>query len=63
MRRSLPLVAILGLPFGLMVISLIGLVGALIYDGAWDNIGWALLALTIGVALWAWLRTRIVHRR
>lgn len=63
MRRSLPLVAILGLPFGLMVLSLIGLVGALIYDGAWDDTGSALLAVTIGVAFWAWVRARIVHRR
>lgn len=63
MRRSFPLVAILGLPLLLMMLSLIGLVGALIYDGAWDVIGSALSGVVIGVAVWAWGRARIVHRR
>lgn len=62
MRRSFPLVAILGVPLLLMMISLIGLVGALIYDGAWDVIGSALLGGVIGVALWAWARARVAHR-
>ena len=62
MRRSFPLVAILGLPLLLMMLSLIGLVGALIYDGAWDAIGSALLGVVIGVALWAWVRARVGHR-
>jgi len=63
MRRSFPLVAILSVPLLLMILSLTGLVGALIYDGAWDVIGSALLGVTIGVALWAWVRARITHRR
>lgn len=63
MRRSLPLVAILGLPLVLMILSLTGLVGALIYDGAWDVIGSGLLAVVIGVILWAWVRARGGHRR
>lgn len=63
MRRSLPLFAILGAPLLLMILSLIGLVGALIYDGAWDVIGSALLGLVIIVALWAWIRAGIAHRR
>lgn len=62
MRRSLPLVAILGVPLLLVILSLIGLVGALIYDGAWDVIGSALLGVVIGVALWAWVRTKVTHR-
>ena len=62
MRRSLPLVAILGVPLLLMMLSLIGLVGALIYDGAWDVIGSALLGVVIGVAFWAWVRARVAHR-
>lgn len=62
MRRSLPLVAILGVPLLLMMLSLIGLVGALIYNGPWDVIGSALLGVVIGVALWAWVRARVGHR-
>ena len=62
MRRSFPLVAILGVPLLLMILSLIGLVGALIYDGAWDVIGSVLLGGVIGVALWAWVRARVGHR-
>ncbi len=62
MRRSFPLVAILGVPLLLVILSLTGLVGALIYDGAWDVIGSALLGVVIGVALWAWVRARVIHR-
>jgi hypothetical protein len=62
MRLSFPLVAILGVPLLLMILSLIGLVGALIYDGAWDVIGSALLGVVIGVALWARVRAKVTHR-
>jgi len=62
MRRSFPLFAILAVPLLLTILTLIGLFGALIYDGAWDVIGSALLGGVIGVALWAWVRARVGHR-
>lgn len=62
MRRLFPLFAILGVPLLLVTLSLIGLVGALIYDGAWDVIGSALLGVVIGVALWARVRASASHR-
>ena len=36
MRSHLSLTAILGIPLVLLGLSLIGLVGALLFDGAWD---------------------------
>ena len=45
--RHLSLPAIFALPVGLAVLSLTGLVGALLEDGAWDLIGSGLLATSV----------------
>ncbi|WP_162238772.1 DUF4175 domain-containing protein [Brevundimonas sp. Leaf363] len=45
-----------GWPVVLGVLSLVGLVGALLWDGAWDEIGAVLLGASIAAVVWA--RTR-----
>ncbi|WP_421730889.1 hypothetical protein [Brevundimonas sp.] len=50
--------AIFAIPLILGVLALIGLVGALLQDGAWDLIGSALLAAAVGVVVWARIRAR-----
>jgi cobalamin synthase len=56
-RRNRNLWAILGFPAALAVLSLTGLVGALLEDGVWDLAGAALLATCLVTILWArWIR-------
>lgn len=57
-RNNIGLAATFGVPLLLAVLGLIGLVGALLADGAWDGIGAGLLA----VALLAVVRARLGHR-
>ena len=57
-RRDLGPGAIFGAPLALAVLSLIGLVGALLADGAWDWIGAGLLALSLAGAAAARLARR-----
>jgi hypothetical protein len=57
-RKDLTLRAVFGVPLVLGVFSLIGLVGALLEDGAWDRIGAGLLATTVLAVLWARFRRR-----
>ena len=40
-----------------MALVLVGLVGALLGDGAWDWIGSALLATTVAAVAWALVRS------
>ena len=56
MRRKSSLFPIFAAPLALALLSLIGLVGALLADGPWDWIGAALLAATPGAVVWARLR-------
>ena len=52
MRPTPPLVRIFGVPALICVLSLFGLVAALIGDGAWDAAGWlGLLAPFAAIAL------------
>jgi hypothetical protein len=44
--------AIFAVPVLVAILSLIGLIGALLGDGVWDGIGW--LGLGAGVAVLAW---------
>jgi len=51
-----PAMRLWGWPIGLAVLSAIGLLSALLGDGAWDALSWAALALPVGVAAWHALR-------
>lgn len=57
-RKDLSLAAIFGAPIVLFVLSLVGLVGALLEDGLWDALGAAFLATTILAIAWALIRRR-----
>lgn len=50
-RRNLGLGAIFGVPLALAVLSLVGLVGALLADDIWDPLGAGLLATTFVAVL------------
>ena len=52
-HRALSLGAIFAAPVALFVLSLVGLIGALLEDGAWDWIGSALLATAVAAVVWA----------
>ena len=52
-RKDQSLAAIFAAPLLLAALSLTGLIGALLADGAWDVIGAALLAAPVAAILWA----------
>lgn len=52
-RRDLRLRAVFAAPLVLGVLSLIGLSGALLDDGAWDWLGALLLGSSLGAVVWA----------
>ena len=52
-RKDQSLAAIFAAPLALAVLSLTGLIGALLADGAWDWVGAALLATPVAAILWA----------
>lgn len=58
MRSALSLAAIFGAPLVLAVLSLTGLVGALLADGLWDGLGAGLLATTVVAIVWMRFRRR-----
>jgi len=45
-----------GWPVGLALLSAVGLLSALLGDGAWDALSWAALGLPVAVAAWHALR-------
>ncbi len=57
-RKDLSLWAIFGAPLVVGGLSLTGLIGALLDDGAWDWIGSALLGVCVVVTIWALVRRR-----
>lgn len=57
-RKDLSLWAIFRIPLLVGTFSLIGLVGALLDDGAWDWLGSAFLAVCVVVMGWALVRRR-----
>jgi len=57
-RKDLGLKAIFSAPIILFILSLIGLVGALLEDGLWDWLGAALLGTPLLVLVWALIRRR-----
>lgn len=56
MRSHLSLTAILGIPLVLLGLSLTGLVGALLFDGAWDLAFSGMVVIVIVTIVWAWTR-------
>tara|TARA_R110002051_G_scaffold132324_2_gene205957 strand:- start:108 stop:290 length:183 start_codon:yes stop_codon:yes gene_type:complete len=52
-RPNLSLGTIFRTPLVLACLSLIGLLGALLADGAWDLVGAGLLMIVIGTIVWA----------
>jgi len=52
-QKALGLGAIFAAPLALFVLSLVGLVGALLEDDAWDWIGSGLLATAVVALIWA----------
>jgi hypothetical protein len=57
-RRARRVWAVFGVPLVLGILALTGLVGALLYDGVWDGLGAALLAIAVAVVVWARFRRR-----
>ncbi|GLK48625.1 hypothetical protein GCM10017620_15980 [Brevundimonas intermedia] len=57
-RKDLSTWAIFGVPVVVFVLSLTGLVGALLGDGVWDAVFSILLASTVIVTVWALIRRR-----
>ena len=49
----LSLKALFAIPLSVAILSLIGLVGALLGDGVWDWVGWLGLGACVAVAGWA----------
>jgi hypothetical protein len=45
-----------GAPIALGVITIVGLLSALLGDGVWDLVSVAALAVPIGVIVWCWSR-------
>ncbi|MBI2262659.1 MAG: hypothetical protein HYU62_13465 [Caulobacterales bacterium] len=58
--RHFGLAAIFAVPAVVAVLSLIGLVAALIGDGVWNAIGWLGLGASVAVLVWALIVRR--HR-
>jgi len=57
-RKDLGLVAVFGAPAVIFVLSLIGLIGALVAEGVQDLFYSALLGSTVVVTVWALIRRR-----
>ncbi|GAW42172.1 hypothetical protein SH203_02587 [Brevundimonas sp. SH203] len=57
-RKDLSLRAIFAAPAILFVLTLTGLIGALLEDGLWDILGAALLTAWLIVLIWALVRRR-----
>ena len=62
-RRDLGLWSIFRLPLLIGVLSLVGLIGALLGDGLWDGLGAALLVGGLALATAAWARQRSTRAR
>lgn len=56
MSRSLP--QIFAIPAAVAAASVVGLVAALVGDGAWDVLSWLTLGLAVVLAAWFSLRRR-----
>lgn len=57
-RKDLGLWAIFRAPLAVAILSLVGLVGALLEDGLWDWLGSLFLAVAVVVTVWALIARR-----
>lgn len=57
-RKDLSFAAIFAAPIILFVLSVTGLIGALLEDGLWDWLGSVLLGASLVVLAWALIRRR-----
>jgi len=57
-RRALPLGRVFGAPLAIALVSLAGLVAALLGDGLLNALSWTGLTVPLAVILWAWLYRR-----
>ena len=57
---TLSLKAVFAIPLVVAILSLIGLIGALLGDGVWDWVGWLGLGACVAVTGWALVTRR--HR-
>ncbi|WP_395944708.1 hypothetical protein [Brevundimonas sp.] len=57
-RKDFSLWRIFRIPIVLFVLSLVGLVGALLGDGAWDGLFSTLLASTVVATAWALVKSK-----
>jgi hypothetical protein len=55
-REAGSLRRIFGIPLVLGVLSLVGLVAALLGDGVWDAVSWVALGTPLVVSVWAVMR-------
>lgn len=62
MKLLPPAVALWRWPIALALLSAVGLVGALVGDGAWDWLGWIGLGVPSVTAVWFGLRGRSARR-
>ena len=51
--RTLRFMIVFAVPALIAAASFVGLVGALLDDGAWDVVGWIGLAIPVAVTVWA----------
>ncbi|RAK52748.1 hypothetical protein DJ018_11205 [Phenylobacterium deserti] len=54
--KSSKLTRTFALPLAIAVASLVGLVSALVGDGAWNAVSWLALAAPVAAVAWAWRR-------
>lgn len=55
-RQRQTLWQIFAIPTVLGVLSVIGLISALVGDGIWDGLSWLLLAIPVVLCAYAWLK-------
>jgi len=57
-RRALPLRRVFGAPLAIALVSLAGLVAALLGDGLLNALSWTGLTVPLAAILWSWLYRR-----
>jgi hypothetical protein len=55
-RGRLSLRQVFAVPLTIAVLSIVGLISALVGDDLWDALSWLTLAIPVAVILYCWLR-------